>query len=82
MPRYVLRGTVACTPNSGQPQSFGTNTRIADAAHAQAGDVVCDQLALAPNHVMAPLDQAALNLILARVDAGNWQNWFTSIVSG
>jgi hypothetical protein len=82
VPRYVLRLPVAGAPNSGPYQMLGVGTKIADAASAQPGDVRWDQLALTPNPAMAPLDQAGLNLILARVDAGNWQHWFTSIVSG
>ena len=64
MARYVLRSGVFCTPNHGPPQLLGTGTRIADAASALPGDVVCDALAFAPSPAMQALDQSALALIL------------------
>jgi hypothetical protein len=82
MPRYVLRLPVAGMPNSSPSQTLGVGTKIADAASAQAGDVQWDQLALSPNPACAPLDQAALNLILAHVTADNFNHYVTTIVSG
>ena len=43
MARYVLRArALSSHPNHGPPQLLGTGTRIADAASALPGDVVCD----------------------------------------
>lgn len=75
MARYVLRGSVAGAVPNGQYTTYGTGTKIADSiGNAQAGDLVWPALALSPCPVMAPLDQAALNLILSQApaDAGNW----------